>query len=73
MAIIRLKALTEVPDFAPFFRVLDDEQLAGLTRVRNIAAHGGYLAMNDDILWDVVTQRLEPILDVVEKLVREGD
>lgn len=73
MAVIRLKSLTEVPQFSDLAALIDEAQLAGLARVRNIAAHGGYLEMNDDVLWDVVTVRLGPIVDVLARAVRERE
>lgn len=71
MAVIRLKSLTEVPEFSDLTALIDEAQLAGLARVRNIAAHGGYLEMNDDILWDVVTERLGPIVDLLKQAVSD--
>lgn len=66
MAVIRLAALLERSEFAPWARLLSDEEQAAIRATRNIAAHAGYTGMNDDLFWVAVTVRVP---DVVRRLL----
>ncbi|MDO5618096.1 hypothetical protein [Kocuria sp.] len=62
MAIIRLASLLERPEFERLAQSLEDHEVAAIRTTRNIAAHGGYTGMNDDLFWAAVTARLPPII-----------
>lgn len=62
MAVIRLAALLERAEFASFARLLSDDEVAALRTTRNIAAHAGYIGMNDDLFWTAITVRLPAIV-----------
>jgi hypothetical protein len=63
MVIIRTAALFEVSKFATFLGDVPDEVVRGITTTRNIAAHSGYRAMNDDLLWDTLTEKVPPLIE----------
>lgn len=62
MVVIRLAALLERPEFAPFARSLTEEEITAIKATRNIAAHAGYVGMNDDLFFAAVTTRVPAIL-----------
>lgn len=62
MAVIRMHAMTERREYAPFFVALGADETAGIRAVRNIAVHRDYDRMDDAILWNVVTRLLPPLL-----------
>lgn len=59
MAVIRLASVIERGDFAALLTV---EEAAELAVVQKIAMDGGADAMDDDLLWIVVTQRIPAIV-----------
>jgi len=62
LAIIRLHALREATEYGGVFDVLTAEESNGLSRMRNIASHTGYQAMDDALLWDAATRLLPELL-----------
>lgn len=62
MAIIRLAALLERPEFSASALLLTAEETAAIRTTRNIAAHAGYDGMNDDLFWIAVTSRIPAII-----------
>lgn len=63
VAVIRLAALFEDDRrFAPYLRVATLEERRGITTTRNIAAHSGYGAMNTEVFWQTVTERLPDVI-----------
>lgn len=62
MAIIRLAALLERPEFAELAHLLSGEEVAAIRTTRNIASHAGYEGMNDDLFWAAVTIRVPAII-----------
>ncbi|MEW1980660.1 antitoxin [Citricoccus sp. NPDC079358] len=62
MVIIRLAALLERPEFAISGRRLTSEETVAIRTTRNIAAHTGYVGMNDDLFWTAVTTRVPAII-----------
>ena len=68
MVVIRLAALLERPEFAPFSSSLTAEEITAIKATRNIAAHAGYVGMNDDLFWSAVTVRIPTL---VERLLDE--
>lgn len=58
MAIIRLASLVERPEFAQVSELLTSDEVAAIRTTRNIAAHAGYVGMNDDLFWAAVTLSL---------------
>lgn len=63
MVIIRLAGLLERDDLAPYLSSVTVEERRAIRTTRNIAAHAGYRAMDDGLLWLAVTQRVPRILD----------
>ncbi|MBW3070330.1 toxin-antitoxin system, antitoxin component domain protein [Actinomyces sp. 594] len=63
MVIIRLAALFERPEFAPYLTAVTCEERLAISTTRNIAGNTGYRSMNDDLFWAAVTQRVPEILD----------
>jgi hypothetical protein len=68
MVVIRLAALLERPEFAPLSSALTVEEVTAIKATRNIAAHAGYVGMNDDLFWSAVTVRIPTL---VERLLGE--
>ncbi len=62
MVVIRLAALLERPEFAPLAERLTAEEITAIKATRNIAAHAGYVGMNDDLFWAAVTARIPEIV-----------
>ncbi|MGV2820971.1 hypothetical protein ABZX73_08835 [Brevibacterium casei] len=62
MVIIRLASLTERAEFGPWLDVLTPAEIASIRATRNIAAHAGYAAMNDELFWNAVTLRVPEII-----------
>lgn len=62
MVIIRLASLLERPEFSEFTDALTTEEMRAIRTTRNIAAHGGYDGMNDDLFWAAVTDRVPAIV-----------
>ncbi|MGK2349507.1 antitoxin [Actinomyces sp. W5033] len=65
MLIIRLAALLERPEFAPYLTAVTHEERLAIRTTRSIVAHTGYRSMNDDLFWAAVTQRVPEILERV--------
>ncbi len=61
MVVIRLAALLERPEFAAREETLSAEEITAIKATRNIAAHAGYVGMNDDLFWAAVTIRIPEI------------
>lgn len=63
VAVLRLASLFEDEKrFAPFVSVVTTEERRGIVTTRNIAAHSGYGAMNTEIFWRTVTERLPEVI-----------
>lgn len=62
MVIIRLAALLERPDSAVAVQQLTPEEVTAIRATRNIAAHAGYVGMNDELFWTAVTVRVPDII-----------
>lgn len=62
MALIRLAALLERPEFAALARLLTADEAAAIRTTGEIAAHAGYEGMNDDLFWMAVTSRVPAIV-----------
>lgn len=62
MVVIRLAALLERSEFAPFAQSLTEDEITAIKATRNIAAHAGYVGMNDDLFWTAVTARIPSIV-----------
>lgn len=63
MVIIRLASLTERPEFSPWADVLTQKEIVAIRAARNIAAHAGYAAMNDDLFWSAVTVTVPEMIE----------
>ncbi len=59
---IRLAALLERPEFADLAERLTPDEATAIKATRNIAAHAGYVGMNDDLFWAAVTIRIPAIV-----------
>lgn len=68
MLIIRMASLIERPEFGPWAAILTGDEVNAIRTLRNIVAHAGYAAMNDDIFWQVVTVEVP---EVVERLLKD--
>ena len=66
MVVIRLAALLERPEFAMHAGRLTADEITAIKATRNIAAHAGYVGMNDDLFWAAVTVRIP---DIVTRLL----
>lgn len=66
MVVIRLAALLERPEFAAHAEKLTADEITAIKATRNIAAHAGYVGMNDDLFWAAVTIRIP---EIVRRLV----
>ena len=62
MAVIRLASVIERGDFPSSKPLLTVEEAAEIAAAREIAMHGGADAMDDDLLWVVVTQQIPAIV-----------
>lgn len=58
MVVIRLAALLERSEFAGLAENLSADEITAIKATRNIAAHAGYVGMNDDLFWAAVTIRI---------------
>lgn len=64
MVIIRLAALLEREDLAPYLTAVTEEERRAIRTTRNIAAHAGYRA--DGLFRQAVTECVPEILDRIE-------
>ncbi len=62
MVVIRLAALLERSEFADLAERLTADEVTAIKATRNIAAHAGYVGMNDDLFWAAVTVRIPKIV-----------
>lgn len=62
MVVIRLAALLERPEFVNLAERLTSDEVTAIKATRNIAAHAGYVGMNDDLFWAAVTVRIPAIV-----------
>jgi hypothetical protein len=62
MVVIRLAALLERPEFDECADRLTADEITAIKATRNIAAHAGYVGMNDDLFWAAVTIRIPEII-----------
>jgi hypothetical protein len=62
MVVIRLASLLERPEFAARAEELSADEITAIKATRNIAAHAGYVGMNDDLFWAAVTIRIPEIV-----------
>jgi len=62
MVVIRLAALLERPEFAGLAENLSADEITAIKATRDIAAHAGYVGMNDDLFWAAVTVRIPEIV-----------
>lgn len=62
MVVIRLAALLERPEFADLAERLTPDEVTAIKATRNIAAHAGYVGMNDDLFWAAVTIRIPELV-----------
>lgn len=69
MVVIRLGALLERPEFAALAENLSADEITAIKATRNIAAHAGYVGMNDDLFWAAVTIRIP---EIVTRLLNRG-
>lgn len=62
MIVIRLASVLERPEFAASAALLSADEITAIKATRNIAAHAGYVGMNDDLFWAAVTIRIPAIV-----------
>lgn len=62
MVVIRLASLLERAEFASLAERLTADEVTAIKATRNIAAHAGYVGMNDDLFWAAVTVRIPAIV-----------
>lgn len=63
VAVLRLAALFEDPTrYAPHLDVVLPEERPGITTMRDITAYSGYGAINTEIFWRTVTERLPEVI-----------
>ncbi|MDN5655133.1 MAG: DUF86 domain-containing protein [Kocuria sp.] len=63
VAVLRLAALFEDSTrYAPHLDVVLPEERRGITTMRDITAHSGYGAINTEIFWRTVTERLPEVI-----------
>lgn len=58
VAVLRLASLFEQEQFGAALEVVTTTERRGIITTRNIAAHSGYGAMDVEIFWRTVTERL---------------
>lgn len=63
MVVIRAAALFELREFDALLGDVPSDVIDAIRTIRNIAAHGGYRAMNDDVFWTTLTVHLPPHLE----------
>jgi len=73
MAVIRVRAILEVEEFAYVAAAVDEADVKGLTAVRNFVAHGGYVHANADMLWSAVTEYLPRVVEALRRAVARSD
>lgn len=66
VAVVRLHGVLERPEYRRFRDVLSHLEWASIRTIRNIAAHGGYRHMDDELFWVTVTTEVP---DVVARLL----
>lgn len=66
MVVIRLASILERPESAVSAEKLTADEITAIKATRNIAAHAGYVGMNDDLFWAAVTVRIP---EIVRRLV----
>jgi len=63
VAVLRCAALFEESgQYRPLLDVVSQEERRGIVTTRNIAAHSGYGAMNAEIFWRTVTERIPEVI-----------
>ena len=62
MVVIRLAAVLERPEFAASAGLLSFDEITAIKATRNLAAHAGYIGMNDELFWAAVTVRIPEII-----------
>ncbi|ASK65552.1 antitoxin [Brachybacterium avium] len=63
VAVLRLAALFEDSSrFAPYLTVVTLDERRGIVTTRNIASHSGCGALNTEIFWRTVTERLPEVI-----------
>ncbi|GAA1485438.1 antitoxin [Brachybacterium fresconis] len=71
VAILRLAALFEDEKrYSPHLSVVTLEERRGITTTRNLVAHSGYGAMNTEIFWRTVTERLPEVIARIRGTLR---
>ena len=68
MVVIRLAALLERPEFGKLADRLTADEVTAIKATRNIAAHAGYVGMNDDLFWAAVTIRIPAIITRLQEV-----
>lgn len=63
MVVIRAAALFELREFDALLGDVPTDVVDAIRTIRNIAAHGGYRAMNDNVFWTTLTVHLPPYLE----------
>lgn len=62
LAIVRVASLFENGDFADYLGSVPDGARRGVIATRNIVAHAGYVAMDDELFWRTIDVDLPPLL-----------
>lgn len=63
VAVLRLAALFEDSSrYAPHLTVVTLDERRGIVTTRNLASHSGCGAMNSEIFWRIVTERLPEVI-----------
>ena len=62
MVIIRMAALFETDEFSAYLGSTPEAARRGIATMRNIASHGGYRSMDDDVFWATLTRQVPPLL-----------
>lgn len=63
VAVLRLAALFEGPGrYGPLLTIVTEDERRGILTTRNIPAHSGYAAMNTEVFWRTVTERLPEVI-----------
>lgn len=63
LAIVRVASLFENDDFAVYLDSVPDGARRGVIATRNIVAHAGYVAMDDQLFWRTIDVDLPPLLE----------